>query len=510
MSLRRALLAGLVVLALVLARGCGGSGGGGGGKKGGKRKHFIVRTVDPRDGMGSIPNDASVTVFLSAAVAPASLSKSTFYVAPADDPAVSHPGFHTVSDDGLRLKFTPQPWFETATLYDVTVTTELNSLEGKGLLREFRASFTTGPWPSPDPVNQSQFRVVPARMTQGRSSHTQTTLDTGFVLLAGGWGSGTSVTATAEVFDPDREEFFPTANQMRTPRGSHTATRLQSGLVLIVGGESGVSMRGQSTAELFAPTTHQFLDTTPMSVERTSHSATLLPDGKVLVIGGKTKNAQGETVWHRSAEIYEPISETWTATGNDMELVRAGHRATLLDDGRILVTGGSGTRVAEIYDPATDRFSTLESRMIEIRSLHGAVRFPNGSVLLTDGGATTGELFEPSVEVFAPTSNKSNAKRWAAATFRFRDEEVLIVHGINFDNSFLNGSMEQYVQSYGPGGRYFHISPDPDHGVFLEEPRAFAAASALADGRFLITGGLGLSFESPDLNTAVLFDPREE
>jgi hypothetical protein len=190
-----------------------------------------------------------------------------------------------------------------------------------------------------------------------------------------------------------------------------------------------------------------------------------------------------------------------------MAMLRAGHAATLLEDGTVLVTGGSGNRTAEIYDPATNRFRTIAASMAEVRSLHGAVRFANGQVFLTDGGARTGEAYDPVLEVFTATSNKSNVTRSAAVTFQFRPGEVLIVGGIDFSVSFIHASMEQFVLDYGPGGRYFHITPLPDHGVYLKDPRAFSAASRLADGRFLITGGLGPSYDLPDLDTAVIFDP---
>jgi hypothetical protein len=480
MRIRLALLAVAAAFALATSPGCGGGGGGGGGKGGGGAKSFIVRSIDPRSGAVSLANDAAVTIFLSVEVDPGSISRESFVVAPSDDPENPHPGLHTVSEDRLRVTFTPAPWFQTDTSYVVRVTQDVRSLTGEPLLREFSASFRTGPWPSPDPIRQPQFRVLSTTMSASRSSHTQTTLDSGLVLLAGGWASATTVNSTAELYDPVREDFLTTAGPMRAARGSHTATLLENGLVLIVGGEYGVGLEGQSAAELFSPGSLRFVGTTSMSVERTSHTATLLGDGRVLVIGGRTKDAQGRTVWHSSAEIYDPTAETWTRTGNDMEMVRAGHRATLLDDGRVLVTGGSGTAVAEIYDPTGDEFRTLNARMVGTRSLHGAVKLADGIVFLTDGGETLGELFDPATETFSATSNESHATRYAAVTLLFRPGEVLVVHGIDFDIGFLHGTMEHYDVSYD---------------------------TLLGDGSFLITGGLGPTIQSPDLNTAVVFDP---
>lgn len=91
----------------------------------------------------------------------------------------------------------------------------------------------------------------------------------------------------------------------------------------------------------------------PMKFPRTYHTATMLPNGKVLVTGGVScpggnnilsfdlddtiKCSSGQVM---SAEMWDPVTDTWTTMAAQQE-IRAYHSAAaLLPDGRVLVGGG--------------------------------------------------------------------------------------------------------------------------------------------------------------------------
>src|SRR5205807_6396916 len=121
---------------------------------------------------------------------------------------------------------------------------------------------------------------------------------------------------------------FMPAGSMVFARTAHTATLLLDGRVLIAGG-------GVASAELYDPMSQTFTATGRMTLAQDTRSATLLANstlpnyGKVLMAGG------GDLI----AELFDPTTGTFTATGS-MGARRLGQTATLLEDGEVLVAGG--------------------------------------------------------------------------------------------------------------------------------------------------------------------------
>lgn len=221
---------------------------------------------------------------------------------------------------------------------------------------------------------------------------------------------------------------------LAVPRAAHTATLLATGRVLIAGGCTARSCEladAGATAELFDPATGTFAATGRMAVARVGHRAVPLRDGTVLIVGGW---GPGGTL--ASAEIYDPRAGSFAPTGS-LRQRRGGHSATVLADGRVLVAGGTdGTRPlasAEIYDPAAGTFAPTGDLLVA-REGQGAVALPDGAVLLLGGGGGRGvvlagaERFDPATGRFARAADLT-LPRHKHAALALDDGRVLVVGG---------------------------------------------------------------------------------
>jgi len=173
-----------------------------------------------------------------------------------------------------------------------------------------------------------------------------------------------------------------------------------------------------------------------MTIPRALHGAALLPDGKVLVAGG-VSNYQ----YQSSAEIYDPATGTFTATGSMLETRQfcgLTNAPISLHDGKVLVTGGyNGTvlSTAELFDEATGMFSSTGSMSIG-RWCPTVTLLKNGKVLVAGGYDQNGtyqnsaELYDPNKGTFSSTGNMTTARDSAMATL-LHNGKVLIVGGSN-------------------------------------------------------------------------------
>ena len=272
-----------------------------------------------------------------------------------------------------------------------------------------------------------------------------------------------------------------TTGSMTIGRIRQSATLLTDGHVLIVGGDDPHGNAGPSspsTAELYDPVTGTFIATGSLAAVAIPVVATPLGDGRVLVL-----RTDG------SADLYDPVTGRFAATGS-MSVARTGPSTTLLADGRILVAGGGtrgggpgsvGMTSAELYDPGTGRFS-LTGSMTTPRRGPDATLLNDGRVLVVGSGTPGGsgpsaELYDPRTGRFTPTGNLVTPVD-GTTVVRLRDGRVLLV----------GGSMPGTASEISAAELF-----DPATGTFgdvgwLRHPEIFVHATLLLDGRVLISG----------------------
>jgi len=300
----------------------------------------------------------------------------------------------------------------------------------------------------------------------------------------------------------DSSSFTPDAN-MSISRDFQSATLLNNGEALMAGGGNDIPINGPlSSAELYDPIAKTFTATGSMTIPRLYATATLLNNGMVLIAGGIGGVNFSSTF--ATAELYNPTQGTFTLTGS-MSVARANHSATVLNDGKVLMAGGGGAAVntglssAEIYDPATGTFSVTGS-MNDARQGQTATLLNNGTVLITGGlnsnPLASAELYDPIKGTFTVTGSMTVA-RWGHTATLLNNGMVLVLGG-ETNNEGL-ASAELYDPSTGQFSLTGTVGPTL---VGLFTP----AATLLGSGQVLITGGKS---EPNPFATAVayLYDP---
>ncbi|MEP6653464.1 MAG: kelch repeat-containing protein [Myxococcales bacterium] len=375
---------------------------------------------------------------------------------------------------------------------------------GSGKLRQEKSDGSAGTGASASGGNSSS----------GGNAATGGSSSGGAPVGSGGAGAGGSGGAAAGgqggIKGPPTWTALPS---MITPRMRHTVTALADGRVLIVGGQYVVydatamymsATKTLATAEVYDPVTETFVATGALASPRYSHTATLLPNGKVLITGGSNGTAQLMT-----AELYDPATGTFQPTGG-LGTARRDHTATVLDNGKVFIAGGYSptdlTATCEVYDPATGTF-TMTGSMVAVRVGHTATRLKNGKVLVVGGGNfvspptfVTAELYDPATGVFSMTGALSARRDTHSATL-LADGRVLIAGGRG------NGSTSAGQGEFATAETY-----DPTTGTFtltgsMATQRFAHTATILANGKVLIAGGQNQLSSYTALSSAEVFDP---
>lgn len=261
-------------------------------------------------------------------------------------------------------------------------------------------------------------------------------------------------------------------------------------------------------------------DPLPATTARALHTATpLWRDARdnrhdVFVAGGATGSILTPTAIATTAR-WSPLHRAWTP-GPLMSLPRSGHRAVLLLDGRVLITGGAttagaGTPSCDLYDPVTNTIAPAAS-MGTPRMGHGISLLSDGRVLVTGGlpdwqnaaqqfaarltGALdTTEIYDPATNTWTPGPTMA-ARRAGHTHTTLLDGRVFIVAGVNGGATILAGGFTPIqVPSFTDTCEFFdettnQLSPAPAIPLGTSAlGRGYHAASLLPSGRVLVSGG---------------------
>jgi N-acetylneuraminic acid mutarotase len=336
-------------------------------------------------------------------------------------------------------------------------------------------------------------------MTAARTHHTATLLANGEVLVAG--GGNTTILPSAELYNPTTGKWIA-AGSMTTARTDHSATLLANGEVLVAGGLSNggspIGTSCTSTAELYNPSTGRWTTTGSMTTARGNHAATLLPNGKVLVAGGLCSG--GFTYPDISAELYDPSTGAWKATGS-MNVARVNTPATLLANGRVLTAGGNptswGARSAELYDPSSGTWKTTGSMNVYRTSL-AATLLTNGDVLVFGGtglASSASEFYNPIKKMWTMTGQYYVAPSISGHTLTL----------LGTGKAQVAGGRDKYsITSY---SRLYDSSTNSwpfNSASAMNHVREFHTATLLPNGQVLVAGGFD---GSSQLASAELYTP---
>lgn len=323
--------------------------------------------------------------------------------------------------------------------------------------------------PSPDiGNNQPSYKfIATGDMSIARSGHTSTLLNNGDVLVIGGWNIG-AFQSGAELYHPDTG-VFETIDDFPVRISTHTATHLKDGRIFVYG----------MGAAIYNPETKKFISVSREgSIQRISHTATMLHDGKILIAGGVDNSWLSVVLG--SAVLYNPNTGIYSSTGS-MVKSRTNHAATLLADGRVLITGGThgggyGVEIAEIFDPATGKFTAIGT-MRRYRYTHTATILKNGKVVIIGGTAYA------DIEIFDPVTNKFELGGYLKVVRDGNHTATILPNGkILILGSLSSGVVTASAEVYDSEVGFSSVN----NMLF---PRYYHTTTLLQNGKVLVVGG---------------------
>jgi len=237
----------------------------------------------------------------------------------------------------------------------------------------------------------------------------------------------------------------------------------------------------------------------PMIVKRLDFELVVLSDGRLLSIGGRgvADASSGYPIYIATTEVYDPVKDDWSFTG-EMNKGRSVPRAAELKDGKVLITGGTakynGTALTEIWDPGTGEL-TIVAPMNQAREKFALIRLEDGRVIAIGGADDTGqhtptaEIYDPSADTWTLIDPMGENRIWHTTTV-LNDGRILITGGGNPDGPF-----KKSAEIFDPATEKWQYAGE------MSVSRSQHTATLMADGRVLVVGGRGKR------KTSEIYDP---
>jgi hypothetical protein len=280
---------------------------------------------------------------------------------------------------------------------------------------------------------------------------------------------------------------------------------LHTGSVLFLPGQFVTS----GVEKLWHPSTGTFTNVPNNRTNLFCSAHVQLADGRILFVGGHdpANNLQGS----RDANIFDPVSRTWTAA-QSMTDPRWYPSATTLADGRVLALSG-GTAcltciadVPELYDPRTNTWTRLTGARLSIPYYPFPFLLPDGRIV--DAGANEQAVATRTLNVSTQTWTMIDpivVDGHSAAMYR--PGQILKTGTAGDSGGTATAAATAYVIDMN------QASPTWRQVSSMSYPRAFQNSVILPTGDVLVTGG-GRRTDGRDVSLAVreaeLWSPTTE
>jgi N-acetylneuraminic acid mutarotase len=296
-------------------------------------------------------------------------------------------------------------------------------------------------------------------------------LPDGRALVTGGAAGedvGWSAYSSTYLFDPTSRR-WSRSGLMNTARTATAATVLLDGRVLVAGGQfldraAPEQARALDSSEVWDPRSGAWSRTRRLAMTRIGASAVTLADGRVLIVGGSVSR-ESAPIEQASAEVYDPDSGRWISAGT-LATARSGFALVALEDGGAIVAGGFGGQgtdaraslsSVERFDPVSSMWSSADDLPVPVAGAAG-IRLDDGRVLLAGGSVHEAELIDADAGTFTSglTADASvfdpQTGTWTATTPmpspRAGAAVVLLADGSAL---FLGGSLSEGSPADTPG-----------------------------------------------------------